>query len=160
MQHMDFGGGLTTMEVDHHDASLPTRLRNNYNNLFLASRHCNNAKRDRPTRKEKRQGKRFLNPCKELDYDYQIFEDPRDNHVWGTTPQALYHIIYCDLNAPHLRRERGRRAAIKKVLSLTPAQIDSSFEAFVDSFRLLQQQRNLMIHDIKFKADPDGLWLA
>jgi len=160
MQHMDMGGGLLTMEVDHHDASLPTRYRNRYDNLFLSTRHCKNSKRARPTHEEKKQGKRFLNPCKELDYDYQIFEDPRDHHVWGTTIEARYHIIYCDLNAPHLRRERSRRKTIKTELNSRPARIEAPFEDFARAFRLLQQLCDLMILDIRFKVDPDGLLTA
>jgi hypothetical protein len=160
MQHMDLGGGLKTMEVDHHDASLATKIRNAYDNLFLSSRHCNNSKLNRPTYQDKKEGKRFLNPCKELDYDYQIFEDPRDHHVWGTTAEARYHIIYCDLNAPHLRRERSRRTAIKTELNARPAKIESSFETFGRSFTLLKQERDLMIHDIQFKVDPDGLLIV
>lgn len=160
MQHMDLGGGLKTMEVDHHDASLPARSRNRYENLFLSSRHCNNSKRARPTRQEKREGKRFLNPCKELDYGHQIFEDPRDCHVWGDTIKARYHIIYCDLNAPHLLRERRRRAAIKKELRSRPARIVASLDDYAQAAALLRQELDLMIPDIVRRVDPDGLLLA
>jgi hypothetical protein len=156
MQHMALSGGLKTMEIDHHDASLSKRTRDRYDNLFLSSRHCNNSKRARPTRSEKKEGKRFLNPCKEQDYGFQVFEDPRDHHVWGTTLEARYHIIYCDLNAPHLMRERTRRTHVKKLLS-TPAAVQSTLSEFVESCRLLQEERDLMIHDIAFKKDPEGL---
>ena len=159
MQHMDLAGGLKSMEVDHHDASLPMKSRNQYRNLFLASRHCNNSKQARPTRKEKKEGKRFLNPCIEWDYGYQIFEDPRDRHLWGSTPAARYHIIFCDLNAPHLLRERRRRAAIKKELNSRPALV-TSFDAFANAFMLLQRELDLMIPDITIARDPNGLLVS
>lgn len=104
------------MEVDHHDASLPKHIRNNYENLFLATKHCNGHKLDHPTKDEKAFGLRFLNPCKEDDYGEQIFEDPETFKLWGTTPNAKFHIRYLDLNAPHLIRERESRHTFMKIV--------------------------------------------
>src|SRR5437660_1771057 len=71
-QHWSRAGGKTCMEVDHFDYEQKKHVRQNYENLFLATRHCNGAKRDRPTRLEKKAGLRLLNPCKELDYGPHI----------------------------------------------------------------------------------------
>src|SRR2546430_4603645 len=65
MQHLSRAGGLSAMEVDHYDASLRSRYRHQYSNLFLSTRHCNLAKRGRPTKAAEREGKRFLNPRSE-----------------------------------------------------------------------------------------------
>jgi 5-methylcytosine-specific restriction endonuclease McrA len=44
MQHLRFAGGLTCMEVDHFDPRKKNDPVQDYDNLFLASRHCNRAK--------------------------------------------------------------------------------------------------------------------
>ena len=97
------------MEVDHFDARLKKEVQQKYENLFLASRHCNGAKRDRPTAKERALGLRFINPCKEWDYGKHIFEDKKTHQLVGVTPEGIYHIRCCDLNAPHLVEERRDR---------------------------------------------------
>src|SRR6266498_4434704 len=81
MQHYLRAGGMTAMEVDHHN---PFRAdRNAYENLFLATKHCNGHKlQDWPTAAQQTQGIRFLNPCIDDDYDHQIFEDPDTFEVW------------------------------------------------------------------------------
>jgi hypothetical protein len=154
MQHLSRAGGLSAMEIDHHDASLRSKYRHQYSNLFLSTRHCNLAKRNKPTKREKRQGKRFLNPCLEQDYDSQLFEDPRSHEIWGTTIPGKYHVIYCDLNAPHFVRERRRRTAIRKNLGITGAAFVSSPDAFFQTMQLLREEVELMIPEIEFKLDP------
>lgn len=114
--------GVTTMEVDHFNPRLPERLRNRYENLYLASRHCNNAKRRHwPTTTQMRAGIRFLDCCREWDYDEHIFEDPKNHRVAGVTPAGRYHVRICDLNAPHLVGERKERAQLRRVLTSSPA---------------------------------------
>jgi hypothetical protein len=108
MQHQARCGAL---EVDHFDPRQKKDLIQDYNNLFPASRHCNGKKSDTwPNKAELAEGCRFLNPCKELDYGEQIFEDPRTHQLIGVTPAAKWHIRMCGLNADRLIEERRRRA--------------------------------------------------
>jgi hypothetical protein len=108
MQHQEHAGKL---EVDHFDPRRKKDLRQEYENLFPASRHCNGKKSDHwPTKLEIAAGCRFLNPCEETDYGEQIFEDSRTHLVLGTTPAARWHIRICSLNADQLVRERETRA--------------------------------------------------
>jgi hypothetical protein len=114
--------GVTTMEVDHFNPRLPGRLRHRYVNLYLASRHCNNSKRQHwPTAAQIKEGLRFLDCCSEWDYGEHIFEDPVTHRVYGVTPAGRYHIRMCDLNAPHLIGERRTRSRLRLVLTSSPA---------------------------------------
>ena len=86
MQHQSRGGRL---EVDHFDPRRKKDLIQSYANLFPASRHCNGKKSDTwPNKAERAAGCRFLNPCEEMDYDEQIFEDPTTHELVGVTPAA------------------------------------------------------------------------
>jgi hypothetical protein len=110
--------GLTTMEVDHFNPTLSSNARNQYQNLFYSTRHCNNAKRRHwPTSGQQRKGIRFLNCCEEHDYGVHIFEDPKTHRVFGITPAGRYHVRICDLNAPHFVRERTDRAQLSDLLT-------------------------------------------
>ena len=114
--------GVTTMEVDHFNPRLSGRLRNRYTNLYLASRHCNNFKRQRwPTTAQMKDGIRFLDCCREWDYGEHIFEDPVTHRVYGVTPAGRYHVRMCNLNAPHLVAERRTRSRLRAVLTSSPA---------------------------------------
>jgi len=107
-----------TLEVDHFDPRQKKDLIQKYDNLFPASRHCNGKKSDAwPTKEERDAGCRFLNPCEEMDYGEQIFEDPVTHRLIGTTPAAIWHIRICGLNADRLINERSRRAKYRKTLS-------------------------------------------
>jgi hypothetical protein len=64
----------------------------------------------------RRRGVRFLNPCREGDYDHQIFEKAATGELIGTTPAAKYHIRILDLNAPHLIQRRLERTAWNAIL--------------------------------------------
>ena len=115
MQHTCRAGKL---EVDHFDPRRKKDLIQNYNNLFPASRHCNGKKSDTwPNKAERAAGCRFLNPCEEMDYGEQIFEDPVTHRLLGTTPAAVWHIRVCGLNADQLVAERKRRADHWKTLN-------------------------------------------
>ena len=108
MQHEVRCGSL---EVDHFDPRKKKNLYQDYDNLFPASRHCNGKKSDNwPTKTELAAGCRFLNPCEEMDYEEQIFEDPVTHKLVGVTPAAKWHIRICGLNADRLIEERRRRA--------------------------------------------------
>jgi hypothetical protein len=113
-QHANRAGGVGAMDVDHFDPTLTQPARNNYQNLFLATRHCNGKKGDNwPTPSQRRQGLRFLNPCEEVDYGVHLFEDPDTFEIWGATPAGRYHVRMLDLNADHLVLERRRRHELR-----------------------------------------------
>ena len=113
--------GLKLMEVDHFNPNLRGPARNDYSNLFPATRHCNGSKQDTwPDVHFTKLGARFLNPTKEHDYGVHIFEDPASHELVGTTPAGKYHIRCCDLNAPHLVLERAERARLRRILNDYP----------------------------------------
>ena len=117
MQHVEYVGGDVGMHIDHHNPNLPDNIRHSYENLFLASAHCNGKKGKRwPSAEQQKLGLRYLNPCKELDYGYHIFEDPDTFEVWGATAAGVYHIRMLDLNASHLVNERRRRFQLRALL--------------------------------------------
>jgi hypothetical protein len=121
MQH-SLTVGLKTMEVDHFNPRLQPRFLHRYRNLYLASRHCNNSKRQRwPTESQIEEGIRFLDCCAEWDYGKHIFENPLSHRVYGVSPAGKYHIRMCDLNAPHFVRERRIRAQLQTILTSSPA---------------------------------------
>jgi hypothetical protein len=112
------------MEIDHFNPNKKRNLIQQYENLFLATRHCNGAKRDRwPSNKERQLGVRFLNCCEETDYGVHIFEDPQTHELVGITPAGRYHVRNCDLNAPHLVEERAERAKLWRLLEGIPVRI-------------------------------------
>ena len=117
MQHTYRAGGEQCMEIDHFNPKRKNDYIQDYENLFLSTRHCNGAKRNRwPTNDERRKGIRFLNCCEEMDFGVHIFEDPDTHELVGVTPQGKYHVRSCDLNAPHLVEERAERANLKSIL--------------------------------------------
>jgi hypothetical protein len=110
MQHWLRAGGGRAMDIDHFNPTLRNEARNVYENLYLATRHCNGHKGDTwPTKEERRAGVRFLDPCKDLDYGMHIFEDPETFELWGATPAGRFQIRVLDLNAEHLVEERRAR---------------------------------------------------
>ncbi len=118
MQHLRYAGGLTCMEVDHFDPQKKNDTVQDYENLFLASRHCNRAKgMFWSTDEEASQDMRLLNLCEEADYGEHIFEDASTAELVGATPPGRTQIRICDLNAPHLVEERKLRAAILAYLA-------------------------------------------
>ncbi len=124
MQHTSRAGGRKCMEVDHFNPHKKDDRIQEYENLFLATRHCNGAKRDRwLSNKLRRLGARFLNCCKEPDYGVHIFEDPDTHEVVGVTPEGKYHVRNCDLNAPHLVEERAERSQFLNLLENQPMKL-------------------------------------
>lgn len=106
------------MEVDHFNPKLTGAERHRYENLFLATRHCNLAKRDHwPTDEDLAAGIRFLNPCEEQDYGVHLFEDPATHELVGVTPAGRWHIEILLLNASHLVEERRRRTRFQQLQS-------------------------------------------
>ena len=119
MQHSEHAGPLT---VDHFDPRLKKAYIQPYANLFPASRYVNGKKwKHWPNKTESANGCRFLNPCEEMDYGSQIFEDPTTHELVGTTPAAIWHIRICGLNADHLVTERAKRAKYWKQFKEEPS---------------------------------------
>lgn len=157
MQHLQLLGGLKCMEVEHHDPRKKHLKIQEYENLFLATRLCNGSKLAKwPTEEQERKGIRFLNPCKEQDYGVHIVEDPISHELKGVTIAGRYHMITCDLNAPHLVRERCLRAEYRDTLQKAnkPFEIlkDNTGEAILRAFKQIKDLKDLMIPDIP--AEP------
>jgi hypothetical protein len=141
-----------TMEIDHFNPTLKQPERNRYNNLFLATRHCNGSKSNIwPPKALRKKGIRFLNPCVEMDYGCHIFEHPVTHRLIGVTPAGTFHIITCDLNATHLIVERRDRAQIWDLIgdtffTLKPGAIDFPSKHYA----LLKEQAEKMIPPIPY----------
>jgi hypothetical protein len=135
------------MEVDHFNPAHKDKPTQSYSNLYLATRHCNLAKRRKwPNSKEKRAGCRFLDCCSEMDYGVHLFEDSGTHELVGVTPAGRWHIIMCDLNAPHFTDERRRRAAAREFFEETPAtfygaalpsEVAELADAYEEQYRLM-----------------------
>jgi hypothetical protein len=138
------------MEIDHFDPRLKDEFLQPYDNLFLASRHCNGAKSSVwPSRLEQSLGLRYLNPCREQDYGEHIFEDPRTHLLAGVTPAGRYHVRMCDLNADHLVAERRERAEIWKLLRTAfTVKRHQTPEAATELAEALRKQAEQMIPEL------------
>jgi hypothetical protein len=147
MQHHSRAGSL---EVDHFDPRRKKDVTQDYNNLFPASRHCNGKKSDIwPTKAEQSAGCRFLNPCEEMDYGEQIFEDPATHRLHGTTPAAVWHIRVCGLNADHLIHERARRSEYWATIKSTPVRrIKSDHPDLLGLIEMFREELQLMIPEV------------
>jgi hypothetical protein len=167
----DFGGrcaysmyyaiqdGESQVEVDHFNPNPKSsrskhKHNNDYSNLFLASAHCNNTKRDTwPTKAQRANGFRFINPCEEMDYGIHIFENPVTHKLEGATPAGWYQIRHLGLNAEHLIQKRIDRSKIKQALTGWFVSQDCSvdFDKLEEAKRiidLLREQLNRGIPDI------------
>ena len=146
MQHTECAGML---EVDHFDPRLKGELFQDYNNLFPASRHCNCRKSDNwPSKTEMAAGCRFLNPCTEIDYGEQIYEDHSTGMLIGVTPAAKWHIRICGLNAGHLVNERVKRTNHWKSYRNTQVKIKRCEPEVGDIIAKFKSQVELMIPEI------------
>jgi len=112
MQHVrDFG--IRTMEVDHFDSTLKHPERNQHGNLIPASRHCNGFKSQTwPSQDQQEKDLRFINPYKEKDYGFHIFEDRMSGKLVGKSCTGRWHIEMLDLNAEHLVQKRLDRTTL------------------------------------------------
>lgn len=148
MQHHTRCGKL---EVDHFDPRKKKHLRQQYDNLFPASRHCNSKKSDHwPSKAEEAVGARFLNPCLEMDYGTQIKEDSNSHFLFGITPAARWHIRMCSLNAEHLVDERRKRAAYLELIKNVPmvVKINRNPDDAHRVFQVFREEVALMIPEI------------
>jgi len=147
-QHTDRSLGERTMEIDHFNPLLSGLKRHKYENLFLATRHCNGAKSDTwPTKIARDKGIRFLNPCEENDYGVHLFEHPVTHRLIGITPAGDFHITVCDLNATQFVNERADRAKIYDLLQNTPVTPThkSKNGEVLEPIKLLREQFEKMI---------------
>jgi hypothetical protein len=151
MQHHSRSGKL---EVDHFDPRRKKDLIQDYRNLFPASRHCNGKKSNTwPSRAEEAAGCRFLNPCEEVDYGEQVFEDPVTHRLVGTTPAAVWHIRVCGLNADHLVYERKRRAGHWKTINRKAVRrIKGNHHDVAELITKFREEVELMIPEIPAAA--------
>lgn len=109
-------GGL---EVDHFDPRKKSHFVQEYSNLMPATRRCNGRKGDQwPTPEDIKQGFHFIDPTKELDYGFQIFEDPVTHKLVGTTPAAKFQIRVLGLNDEFFVRQRLDRTRMRLLMSM------------------------------------------
>jgi hypothetical protein len=146
MQHRERCGNL---EVDHFDPRKKKDLIQHYGNLFPASRHCNGKKSHHwPTKMEADAGCRFLNPCEEMDYGEQIFENAETHRLIGVTPAAIWHIRMCALNADHLVNERTKRANYVEQLKHRAIRVKQSLANIGDLIASFKAEVETMIPEI------------
>jgi hypothetical protein len=143
MQHHEHAGQL---EVDHFDPRKKKELIQDYNNLFPVSRQCNGKKSNHwPSKAEEKAGCRFLNPCEEMDYGEQIFEDSVTHHLVGVTPAARWHIRICGLNGERLVAERTKRAEYWDLLNNKPMMAKTTLQEAGELIRKFKDLVKLMI---------------
>jgi hypothetical protein len=135
-------GGVRHMEIDHFDPTLGKLARNAYSNLMLATRHCNNMKKDGwPLASQIALGIRLLNPTKEPDYGKHIFENPETHELIGITPAGRYHIDILDLNHETFVSERRDRAMYLKLWGATaPVTVLGHFDRLQGLLEILRRQ--------------------
>lgn len=156
MQHIDRAGGIEHMEIDHFDSTQKGDYHQQYDNLFLAKGACNRKKQDRPRRAEAKSGLRFLNCCKEIDYNGVIFEDPDTHEVWGATPEAKYHIRYLGLNTRNLVDERRERSELETILHRSFLRKKAPDKKMIGLIQLLVEtlQKHIPIIELRRKPLP------
>ena len=103
--------GKTAMCVDHVNPTLAGRKKHVYTNLVPAVSQCNGKKlANWPTKDDRKNGIRFLDPCSEQDYGEHLFEDPETHELVAASAAGQYHIDMLDLNAETFVWERKARA--------------------------------------------------
>jgi hypothetical protein len=146
MRHVQIAGGLRQMEIDHFNPTLSGRARNAYPNLMLATRHCNNIKKDAwPIASEVAAGVRLLNPTTEMDYGEHLFEDPETNELVGLTPPGKYHIDVLDLNHDTFVWERRTRARYATLRASSPATLSGAFADLRELLDMVREHFDLFI---------------
>ena len=103
-------------EIDHFDATRKKDLVQDYCNLFPAHPICNRSKSNKPTKRELREGKRFLNPCREWDYNEHICENsetPRINRQ--NQSRNLSYRTFRLKPSPFHRAEKGPRRSTQNI---------------------------------------------
>jgi hypothetical protein len=134
-------GGIRHMEIDHFDPTLRGAARDAYSNLMLATRHCNNMKKNGwPTASQIAAGIRLLNPTKEPDYGRHIFEDSQTHELIGVTPEGSYHIDILDLNHETFMSERRDRAIYFDLCGSAPITLTGQLNTLQSLLGILRRQ--------------------
>lgn len=116
VHHHEESAGL---EVEHFDPRAKKHPIQKYSNLMPAVRKCNSRKGDYwPTPEERRQGIRFIDPCVEQDYGFQIFEDSSTHKLVGTTSAARFQIRMLGLNDEFFVRQRRDRTRLRNLMAM------------------------------------------
>lgn len=119
---------IDEMEVDHFNPHLKAKHVQLYSNLMPSLGSCNRTKGSTwPSPSDRKLGLYLIDPTKEFDYGYQIFEDPVTNRLEGTTPAAKYHIRVMGLNSPYLVNRRKTRSELTLLLQQLPTQAGHSW---------------------------------
>jgi hypothetical protein len=156
MQHISRAGGIQNMDVDFFDPRRGKKGVVDYNNLFLASHHCNIAKGDFwPSKQELASGIRLLNPCEEMDYGVHIFEDPITHNLVGVTPSGRIQIRVLALNAPHLVEERRQRSELWATFTKLKAEAEAKNLSIAKG--LLEQLEEVLRYSIPPIPPPPAL---
>jgi hypothetical protein len=143
------------MDVDHFDPTIKDNYRQPYENLFLATRHCNGKKQDMwPDAEMRSQGIRFLDCTKEHDYGDHILEDPKTHRVFGITPAGRYHVRILDLNADVFVKNRRMRSELRKVMTSTPMRFVKPITQIQLMLGMMQELLKLMIPEIPYGEPP------
>lgn len=141
-------------EIDYFDATRKKDIVQDYCNLFPAHPICNRSKSNKPTKRELREGRRFLNPCREWDYNEHICENSKTHELIGKTKAGIYHIEHLDLNHPHFVEQRKDRANLLKIYRQIPVRLkheETDFEALSELLSLLKHQVSVAIPEIVSK---------
>ncbi|MCS1410945.1 MAG: hypothetical protein M2R45_04140 [Verrucomicrobia subdivision 3 bacterium] len=142
-------------EVDHFDAARKKDKVQNYQNLFPAHHICNRSKSNKPKKRELREGKRFLNPCLEWDYNEHICENSDTHELIGKTKPGIYHIEHLDLNHPLFVKQRKDRTDLLKIyrefsVRLKPG--DADFEQLLELLNYLKSEISRAIPEIEIAS--------
>lgn len=152
--HMNAAGGESCLEIDHYDPRKKKEYIQDYYNLLLAIRPCNNSKRSFwPSEKQKSAGLYVINPCAEVDYGKHIFEDPSTNRLWGGTPTGKWHIRKLDLNAEFLIVARRMRSLYFRKLR-DPFTSKESFGMLREALNEFSKHAELLIPEWPLKPSP------
>ena len=105
------------MEIDHHNPKRGSR-RHVYGNLYPAFSLCNGAKLAVwPSKNDLKKRRRYLDCCKESDYNVHFFENRKTGELLPVTPEGVYHIENCDLNNAFLKNKRRERTEDQMILA-------------------------------------------
>ena len=152
---MAHGSNCGEFEIDHFHATRKKDIVQDYCNLFPEHPICNRPKSNKPIKRELREGKRFLNPCREWDYNEHIRENSKTHELIGKTKAGIYHIEHLDLNHPYFVEQRKDRANLLKIYRQIPARLkpeETDFEALSELLSLLKHQVSVAIPEIEIAS--------
>jgi hypothetical protein len=142
MRHTKHVGGEEVMHVDHFDPRKRNDPVQSYDNLFLVSGPCNNAKRAfYPTDEQIKLGIRLLNPCIEMDYGTHLFENSSTGELKSETPTGTFHARRLHLNSGTLKTARLERTEIRAMCAYALEMADhfKDYPTIASKFRMFAQ---------------------